>query len=40
MLFSNIASFRKANVECMARIHKKSSEQLLGTNEEEQVQHK
>lgn len=39
-LTSNIASFRKANVECMARIHKKSSEQLLETNEEEQVRHK
>ncbi|XP_025204941.1 vesicle transport protein SEC20 isoform X2 [Melanaphis sacchari] len=31
---------RKANVECMARIHKKSSEQLLGTSKEEQVRHK
>lgn len=37
---SNIASFRKANVECMARIHKKSSEQLLSTSKEEQVRHK
>lgn len=39
-LTSNIASFRKANVECMARIHKKSSEQLLGSSKEEQVRNK
>ncbi|XP_050537343.1 vesicle transport protein SEC20 [Daktulosphaira vitifoliae] len=39
-LTSNIASFRKANVECMARIHKKSSDQLFSISKEEQVRHR
>ncbi|XP_050436975.1 vesicle transport protein SEC20 [Adelges cooleyi] len=39
-LTSNIASFRKANVECMTRIHKKASEQLLGKSKDEEVRYR